>query len=125
MYPASVLWFCVFYAVVRTVSSTVAQLERNVVVCYVCLGIAQETLQSWSSPPGHKPGQMNMEDQLLPMQQISPLHFTDVNQGNGKDHCSSASVTSQKLPGLCCIQHRAALGTSSPVNFSSRLTPEA
>jgi len=43
MYPASVLWFCIFYAVVRTVPSNVAQLERNMVVCYVYLGIPQKT----------------------------------------------------------------------------------
>ena len=34
--------------------------------------------------PGRKPGQGDMEDKLLPMQQVPPLHVADVIQEKGK-----------------------------------------
>ena len=43
---------------------------------------------------GGGPGKGDMEDKLLPMQQIPPLHVTDVVQGKGKSPHSLAPVPS-------------------------------
>ena len=46
-------------------------------------------------------GKGDMEDRLLPMKQVLPLHVTDVIQEKGKSPYSRAPMPSQELPERC------------------------
>ena len=46
-------------------------------------------------------GKGGMEDRLMPMLQVPPLHVTGVIQGKGKSQYSLAPVPSLELPERC------------------------
>ena len=46
-------------------------------------------------------GKVDMEDKLLPMQQVPPVHVPDVIQGKGKSPYSLAAMPPQELPERC------------------------
>ena len=56
----------------------------------------------------------SMENKLLPMQYVPPLHIRKVTKGKAKASTTWRLVMSQKLPELSYVKSSAAFGTSTP-----------